>query len=30
MTEGVEGKTRALNTIADRLYDRWRAGLKGG
>jgi GMP synthase-like glutamine amidotransferase len=28
MTEGVEGKTRALNAIADRLYDRWRTGLK--
>jgi GMP synthase-like glutamine amidotransferase len=28
MTEGVEGKTRALNAIADRLYDRWREGLE--
>jgi GMP synthase-like glutamine amidotransferase len=27
MTEGVEGRTRALNAIADRLYDRWREGL---
>jgi GMP synthase-like glutamine amidotransferase len=29
MTEGVEGKVRALNAVADRLYDRWRAGLAG-
>ena len=28
MTESLEEKTRALNTIADRLYDRWAAGLK--
>jgi GMP synthase-like glutamine amidotransferase len=27
MTEGVDAKVRALNAIADRLYDRWRAGL---
>ena len=29
MTEALEEKTRALNAIADRLYDRWSAGLKG-
>jgi GMP synthase-like glutamine amidotransferase len=28
IAEGVEGKTRALNAVADRLYDRWTAGLK--
>jgi len=27
MTESLEEKTRTLNTIADRLYDRWVAGL---
>jgi GMP synthase-like glutamine amidotransferase len=29
MTEALEEKTRALNAIADRLYDRWSAALKG-
>ena len=28
MTERVEEKTRGLNAIADRIYDRWSAGLK--
>ena len=28
MTGGVEARTRAPNAIADRLYDRWSAGLK--
>ncbi len=28
MTEAVEEKTRTLNAVADRLYDRWAAGLK--
>jgi len=28
MTAALEEKTRALNAIADRLYDRWRIGLK--
>lgn len=28
MTAALEEKTRALNAIADRLYDRWRTGLK--
>ena len=28
MTEGIEEKTRALNAIADRVYDCWTAGLK--
>ena len=27
MTERVEEKTRGLNAIADRIYDRWSAGL---
>jgi hypothetical protein len=27
MTEGVEERTRGLNAIADRLYDRWSAGV---
>jgi GMP synthase-like glutamine amidotransferase len=30
MLESLEEKTRALNAIADRLYDRWTAGLKIG
>jgi GMP synthase-like glutamine amidotransferase len=30
MTESLEAKTRALNAIADRLYDRWAAGLSRG
>ena len=30
MTESLEEKTRALNAIADRLYDRWAAGLSRG
>jgi GMP synthase-like glutamine amidotransferase len=29
MLEAVEEKTRVLNAIADRVYDRWRAGLMG-
>ena len=28
MTERVEEKTRGLNAIADRIYDRWSAGLR--
>ncbi len=28
MTEGVDAKVRALNAVADRLYDRWREGLE--
>jgi GMP synthase-like glutamine amidotransferase len=28
MTEAVDAKVRALNAVADRLYDRWRAGLE--
>ena len=28
MMESLEEKTRTLNAIADRLYDRWSAGLK--
>jgi len=27
MTESLEEKTRTLNTIADRLYNRWVVGL---
>jgi hypothetical protein len=27
MTESLEERTRTLNAIADRLYDRWVAGL---
>jgi hypothetical protein len=30
MTESLEEKTRTLNAIADRLYDRWSAGLTRG
>jgi GMP synthase-like glutamine amidotransferase len=30
MTEDIEARVRALNAVADRLYDRWRTGLKGG
>jgi GMP synthase-like glutamine amidotransferase len=30
MTDGVEERTRALNAIADRIYDRWSAGLARG
>jgi GMP synthase-like glutamine amidotransferase len=30
MLDAVELKTPKLNAIADRLYDRWRAGLKNG
>jgi GMP synthase-like glutamine amidotransferase len=30
MMENVEARTRALNAIADRVYDRWRAGLNPG
>ena len=30
MTDAVEDKVRALNVVADRLYDRWAAGLKEG
>jgi GMP synthase-like glutamine amidotransferase len=30
MTEAVEEKTRALNAIADRVYNRWVAGLARG
>jgi hypothetical protein len=30
MMESLEEKTRALNAIADRLYDRWVAGLARG
>ena len=30
MTESLEERTRTLNAIADRLYDRWTAGLKRG
>ena len=29
MLEAVDERTRTLNAIADRLYDRWRAGLAG-
>jgi GMP synthase-like glutamine amidotransferase len=28
MTAGLEEKTRGLNAIADRIYDRWSAGLE--
>lgn len=28
MTEAVEDKVRALNAVADRLYERWTAGLR--
>jgi len=28
MTEAVEARTRALNAVADRIYDRWIAGLQ--
>ena len=28
MTEAVDAKARALNAVADRLYDRWREGLE--
>jgi hypothetical protein len=28
MTEAVLERTRALNAVADRVYDRWTAGLK--
>jgi len=28
MTESIEERVGTLNAIADRLYDRWRAGLK--
>jgi hypothetical protein len=27
MTESLDERTRALNAIGDRLYDRWVAGL---
>jgi GMP synthase-like glutamine amidotransferase len=27
MTEGIDAKVRALNAVADRLYERWRTGL---
>ena len=30
MLDRVEDKVRALNAVADRLYDRWAAGLPGG
>ena len=30
MTESLAAKTRALNAIADRLYDRWAAGVNRG
>ena len=30
MTESLKERTRALNAIADKLYDRWVAGLKRG
>jgi GMP synthase-like glutamine amidotransferase len=30
MTEALEEKTRTLNAVADRLYDRWVAGLSRG
>ncbi|OGA47209.1 MAG: glutamine amidotransferase [Betaproteobacteria bacterium RIFCSPLOWO2_12_FULL_62_58] len=30
MTDAVEDKVRVLNAVADRLYDRWTAGLKSG
>jgi len=30
MKEGVEARTRALNAIADRVYDCWTAGLNRG
>ncbi|MBI4205867.1 MAG: type 1 glutamine amidotransferase [Betaproteobacteria bacterium] len=29
MTHAIEDKARVLNAVADRLYDRWTAGLKG-
>lgn len=29
MEEGIAAKVRALNAVADRLYDRWTAGLAG-
>jgi len=28
MMESLEEKTRTLNVVADRVYDRWSAGLK--
>jgi GMP synthase-like glutamine amidotransferase len=28
MTDAIEERVRALNAVADRLYDRWRAGLE--
>ena len=28
MTEGVEERVRALNAVADRVYDRWTAGVR--
>jgi hypothetical protein len=28
MTAALEEKTRTLNAVADRLYDRWAVGLK--
>jgi hypothetical protein len=27
MTAALEEKTRTLNAVADRLYDRWKVGL---
>ena len=30
MTEAVGERTRALNAVADRVYDRWTAGLSKG
>jgi GMP synthase-like glutamine amidotransferase len=29
MLDGVEDKVRALNTVADNVYDRWLAGVRG-
>ena len=28
MTEAIEERTRGLNAVADRIYDRWEAGLR--
>jgi two-component sensor histidine kinase len=28
MTEELDARVRALNAIADQLYDRWTAGLR--
>jgi len=28
MMDAIDEKVRALNAIADRLYDHWRTGLK--